>query len=75
MPKVKPKPAPLPWPERVKALLERYDLTQAELGQRLGVTGGNVSQFVNGTRVPPKPIRKLVKLMETGDDLARLEMV
>lgn len=69
MPKVKPKPAPLPWPERVKALLERYDLTQAELGERLGYSQSNVNKVIKGIRVPSNSMRKLLELMEAGETI------
>lgn len=59
-----------PWPARVQALLERYQLTQKQLGSRLGLTHQNISQFVNGTRVPPRPVQLLMEMMENGNDLS-----
>lgn len=75
MPKAKPKPAAKPWPDRVRALLARYDLTQAELGLRLGVTQATVGRYVDGWRPVPGPIRRLTTMMEDGDDLARFEEI
>lgn len=61
------------WPDRVRALLERYQLTQKQLGQRLGLSHQNVNDFVNGHRVPPMPVQKLLTMMENGDDLSALD--
>ena len=59
-----------PWPARVQALLERYQLTQKQLGSRLGLTHQNISQFVRGTRIPPRPVQLLMEMMENGNDLS-----
>ena len=61
------------WPARVQALLERYQLTQKQLGSRLGLSPQNVNDFVNDRRVPPMPVQKLLTMMEAGDDLSALD--
>lgn len=60
------------WPARVQALLTRYDLTHEQLGSRLGVSRTNISQFLHARRTPPRPIQKLIAMMEDGDDLSRV---
>lgn len=62
-----------PWPARVQALLTRYDLTQKQLGSRLGLSFQNVSDFCTGHRVPPAPVQKLIAMMEDGNDLSAYE--
>lgn len=62
-----------PWPGRVRALLAKYDLTQKQLGSRLGLTNQAISTFVTGTRIPAKPVQMLIAMMEAGDDLSRFE--
>lgn len=64
-----------PWPARVRALLERYQLTQEQLGQRLGLSRTNVSNFLTGYRVPPRPVQKLIAMMESGNDLSNVEKI
>lgn len=64
-----------PWPARVQALLERYQLTQKQLGSRLGLSFQNVNDFVHGRRVPPAPVQKLLAMMENGDDLSQFETI
>lgn len=61
------------WPDRVQALLQRYQLTQKQLGSRLGLSPQNVNDFVNARRIPPMPVQKLLTMMENGDDLSSLE--
>lgn len=62
-----------PWPARVQSLLDRYQLTQKQLGSRLGLSHQNVSDFANGRRVPPAPVQKLIEMMEEGNDLSAYE--
>lgn len=62
-----------PWPARVRALLERYQLTQKQLGSRLGLTNQAISTFVTGTRIPAKPVQILIAMMESGNDLSNFE--
>lgn len=62
-----------PWPDRVRALLARYDLTQKQLGSRLGLTNQAISTFVTGTRIPAKPVQILIAMMESGNDLSNFE--
>lgn len=62
-----------PWPDRVRALLARYDLTQKQLGSRLGLTNQAISTFVTGTRIPAKPVQILIAMMESGNDLSHFE--
>ena len=61
------------WPDRVRALLAKYDLTQKQLGSRLGLSHQNISDFANGRRVPPSPVQKLIEMMEDGNDLSAYE--
>ena len=64
-----------PWPDRVRALLAKYDLTHEQLGARLGVSRSGISTFLSGYRVPPRPVQKLIAMMEAGDNLSRFEKV
>lgn len=64
-----PEPSPPSWAERVAALCARYQLTQADLGKRVGVQKSVVSKWVHGTQVPPISVQKLLAKMERGDDL------
>lgn len=61
------------WPARVQALLTRYDLTQKQLGSRLGLTNQAISSFVTGERIPAKPVQLLIAMMEDGNDLSANE--
>lgn len=64
-----------PWPDRVQNLLDAYELTHEQLGARFGVSRQNVSDFINGRRIPPRCIQKLMAMMEEGDDLSRFEKI
>lgn len=64
-----------PWPARVQALLERYQLTHEQLGSRLGVSRSGISTFLSEYRVPPRPVQKLIAMMEAGDDLSGTEKI
>jgi len=66
------KQKPQTWRERIDALKSRYGLTGAQLGERLGVSQQNVSDFRSGHRVPPKCVQKLISLMESGNPLENL---
>ena len=64
-----------PWKARVEALMLRYDLNQKQLGERLGVSQANVSDWYRGYRVPPRCVQKLMALMDNGDDLKQIEKI
>lgn len=64
-----------PWPVRVQNLLDAYELTHEQLGSRLGVSRSGISTFLSGYRVPPRPVQKLIAMMEAGDSLSRFEKV
>jgi DNA-binding transcriptional regulator YiaG len=49
-------------PERIKAIRARLELTQAELGEKLGVTGASVWNWEAGNTKPRKKTRR--KLLE-----------
>ena len=63
MPKAKPK-AQLPWPERVKALLEREKWTHAELARRLGIKKAAVGHYVTGHSEPSGSVKILLTQIE-----------
>lgn len=68
MPKTKAKPkAGKTWPDRVRALLERYDWTHAELARRIGVSRVAVTQYGMGYLIP-RPIRLLLAQIEKNPD-------
>lgn len=68
-----PEPSPPSWAERVAAIMERYHLTQAGLGKRVGFGQSAVSKWLRQEQEPPISVRKLLVLMEQGNDLADLE--
>ncbi len=44
-----------------KTIRERLALTQAALGEAIGVTQGNVSFYENGQSMPPDVARRLIE--------------
>lgn len=48
--------------ENIKNRREEYDLTQAELAKRIGVTPSYVNYVESGTRIPSVPV--LIKLAD-----------
>lgn len=64
MPKAKPKPAAKPWPDRVRALLERYGWTHAELASRIGVARACVTQYSTGQFEPRRSVQMLLEQLE-----------
>ncbi len=73
--RAKPEPPANPWPARVQALLDRYSLSHSQLGQRLGVSRANIGDFTNGRRNPPRPVQKLIVMMEDGNELLDVENI
>ena len=53
-----------------KAIRERLKMTQAAIGEAIGVTQGNVSFYEKGQTVPPAVAAKLIELARTrGESL------
>lgn len=46
----------------LKSIRDRLGLTQAALGEALGVTQGNVSFYEKGQTVPPTVARRLIEV-------------
>lgn len=55
--------------DRIVARTKRMSLSQAELAKRLGMTIGQVSHYLTGTRQPSlKALRALAKALECSTD-------
>jgi ribosome-binding protein aMBF1 (putative translation factor) len=65
------KAKPKTWSERVRAILERNGWTQKELGERVGLSFQNINDFACNRGTPPRPVQKLLAMIEAGDDLEK----
>lgn len=55
------------FPERLKLLLERNKMTQAELAEKIGITEASLSRYANGVRIPKGPaIVAMAKALDTS---------
>jgi len=52
-----------PWPARLKAIRERYKLTQTEAAARVRISQSQWSAFESGARTPTRPIAHLIELV------------
>ena len=53
-------------PEEFKKLRSRIEMTQAALGEAVGVTGNTVARWERGESTVPVAVAKLVRLMAQG---------
>jgi len=63
-PKRRPKSSANPWPERLRKLRDKLDLTQSELAKRLRISQSQVASYETGKRRPTRPIQFLIELLE-----------
>lgn len=61
-----PAPPPNPWPARLKAVRDRYGLTQAQAAERIRISQSQWSAFESGGRQPTRPVAHLLELLIAG---------
>jgi transcriptional regulator with XRE-family HTH domain len=64
-PETPPEPAN-PWPARLKALRERFKLTQAETAAKVGVSLRAYGKWERGQQLPTLSHQILIALLEEG---------
>jgi DNA-binding XRE family transcriptional regulator len=52
------------WPERLRALRERLDLTQAQAAEKVGVTRRAWIAWETGEKIPSAPLAILIGILE-----------
>ena len=62
--------------ERVKELIDKYDITQRDLANDIGVTEATLSKYISGVRVPSSEIlaNLAVALKTSSDYLLGIEL-
>lgn len=55
-----------PWPDRLKALRKKLDMSQVQLGKKLRCGQSIISRIESGERMPDGPLSYLIELAESG---------
>lgn len=55
---------PLTTADRVRGMMKRHNLSQNQMARFLGISQGNIGNWLTGTRKPNKVVTRLVGILE-----------
>ena len=50
--------------DRLRAMMERHNLNQSQMGRFLGISQGTVGNWMAGTRRPNKVVTRMIDMLE-----------
>jgi DNA-binding transcriptional regulator YiaG len=50
--------------DRIRAMMERHNMSQSAMGRFLGVGQGNVANWLGGAREPVQAVTRLIEVLE-----------